>query len=106
MCFSDDSSISYTKLMDSLRRVDLLHLEDLAVARPTDFVLETFYTVVNDRYQDRRSMIFTADVKQPNNLAGHIGDRVWSRLMEMCGDPIPMFGEDHRMRGPTRPSEL
>src|SRR5207247_9273065 len=82
MCFNQDATVSYSKLMEGLRRVDLLHLEDLAVARPTDFVLETFYTVVNDRYQDRRSIVFTADVNQPNDLGAHIGDRVWSRLME------------------------
>jgi DNA replication protein DnaC len=97
LSFSDDSSLDYHKLMESLRRVDLLHLEDLAVARPTDFVLETFYTIVNDRYQDNRSIVFTADVNQPNELGRHIGDRTWSRLMEMCGDPVPMYGDDQRI---------
>jgi DNA replication protein DnaC len=105
LCFTDDSPVSYAKLMESLRRVDLLHLEDLAVARPTDFVLETFYTVINDRYQDERSIIFTADVKQPNDLDAHIGQRVRSRLMEMCGDPIAMFGDDNRLPGPAKSRE-
>src|SRR3954462_8542029 len=47
LSFSDESALNYHKLMEALRRVDLLHLEDLAVARPTEFVLETFYTIVN-----------------------------------------------------------
>jgi hypothetical protein len=46
--------------------------------------------------------MFTADVKQPPDLANYVGQRTYSRLMEMCGDPIPMFGQDYRiaaMRG-------
>jgi hypothetical protein len=27
-----------------------------------------------------------------------VGQRTYSRLMEMCGDPIPMFGQDYRIR--------
>jgi DNA replication protein DnaC len=85
---------------DLLRRlvgVDLLHIEDLAAIAPNDWVLQTFYSVVNDRYQERRSIMFTADVKRPEDLADFVGQRTYSRLMEMCGDPIPMFGRDHRL---------
>jgi DNA replication protein DnaC len=77
--------------------VDLLHLEDLAAIAPNDWVLQTFYSVVNDRYQERRSIMFTADVARPEALADFVGQRTYSRLMEMCGDPIPMFGRDHRL---------
>ncbi len=91
----DDSS--YSQLMESLVAVDLLHIEDLAVARPTEWVLEQFYTVINARYQDERSVLFTADVTQPSDLGQHIGDRTASRLKEMCGERITMmFGQDHR----------
>jgi DNA replication protein DnaC len=86
---------------DLLRRmvgVDLLHLEDLAAIAPNDWVLQTFYSVVNDRYQERRSIMFTADVKQPPDLANYVGQRTYSRLMEMCGDPVPMFGADYRIK--------
>ena len=96
--YDDSSPQSYTQLMDRLRRVDLLHVEDLAVARTNDWVLEQFYTVVNDRYQDERSILFTADVKVPHDLGEHVGERSYSRLMEMCGDPIPMFGDDQRVQ--------
>ena len=30
-------------------------------------------------------------------LREQIGDRTVSRLVEMCGDPLPLFGADHRM---------
>jgi DNA replication protein DnaC len=91
----DDSS--YSQLMESLVAVDLLHIEDLAVARPTEWVLEQFYTVINARYQDERSVLFTADVLAPSDLGAHIGDRTASRLAEMCGERIVvMFGRDNR----------
>ncbi|MEA2443678.1 MAG: replication protein DnaC [Thermoleophilales bacterium] len=91
----DDSS--YSQLMESLVAVDLLHIEDLAVARPTEWVLEQLYTVINARYQDERSIVFTADVSVPSDLGAHIGDRTASRLVEMCGERIVvMFGDDHR----------
>jgi DNA replication protein DnaC len=96
MSFRDDAVVGYAKLMDSLRTVDLLHLEDLAVARPTEFVLESFYTVINDRYEAQRSIVYTADVHPPDQLAKHIGERTWSRLVEMC-DLVPMCGDDYRM---------
>ena len=95
--YEDDSKQSYDQLMDRLRAVELLHIEDLAVARTTDWVLEQFYTVVNDRYQDERAILFTADVKSPEELAAHVGERTYSRLFEMCRDPIPIFGSDQRL---------
>jgi hypothetical protein len=53
--------------------------------------------VINARYQDERSIVFTADVTVPSDLGAHIGDRTASRLVEMCGERIVvMFGDDHR----------
>jgi DNA replication protein DnaC len=91
----DDNS--YTALMESLVAVDLLHIDDLSVARPTEWVLEQLYTVINARYQDERSIVWTADVLAPNELAEHIGERSVSRLAEMCGERlIRMAGKDRR----------
>jgi DNA replication protein DnaC len=90
---------SYTALMDSLLAVDLLHIEDLAVARPNEWVLEQLYTVINSRYQDERSIVFTADVRAPELLGEHIGERSVSRLAEMCGERlIGIFGKDERTK--------
>jgi DNA replication protein DnaC len=93
-----DESGDFNDLVDRLVGVDLLHLDDLAAAAPNDWVQQTFYTVINDRYQENRSIVFTADVQNPLDLRRYLGNRVFSRLMEMCGEPIQMFGEDHRLR--------
>ena len=95
--YDSDSEQSYLELMRRLAGVDLLHLEDVAVAHTTDWVLEQLYTVINDRYQEQRSIVFTADVERPEDLAEHVGERTYSRLIEMCGDPLPLRGEDRRI---------
>jgi len=42
-------------------------------------------------------VIFTADVENPDDLAAHVGERTYSRLIQMCGDPLPLRGEDRRI---------
>ena len=95
--YDDDSRHDYLDLTRRLASVDLLHLEDMAVARTNDWVLEQLYTIINDRYQDERSIVFTADVENPDDLAAHVGERTYSRLIQMCGDPLPLRGEDRRI---------
>ena len=95
--YDDDSRHDYLELTRRLASVDLLHLEDMAVARTNEWVLEQLYTIINDRYQDERSVIFTADVENPDDLAAHVGERTYSRLIQMCGDPLPLRGEDRRI---------
>lgn len=103
--YSDEEPGSTLDLIDRLTSVELLHIEDLAVARPTDWVLEQLYNIINGRYENQKSIIFTCDLTgdeeepgpiRPDDLARHITARNFSRLMEMCGDPIPLMGPDHR----------
>ncbi len=98
--YDDDSRHDYLDLTSRLASVDLLHLEDMAVARTNEWVLEQLYTIINDRYQDERSVVFTADVEEPPDLAQHVGERTYSRLIEMCGDPKQLSGDDRRIQRP------
>ena len=98
MTYDDNATTNYKALMKQLRGVDLLYVDDIAVARPTEWVLEQLYTIVNDRYQDERSIVLTADVASPETLRQHVGKRTFSRLHEMCADYIvPIFGSDRRL---------
>lgn len=96
--YDDRSEQRYGELMAALTGVDLLQIDDLAVVDANAWVLEQLYTVVNTRYEDGRSILFTADLPLWSDLGRHIGERTWSRLYETCGPPLPMFGEDHRER--------
>jgi len=87
---------TYVGLMERLAAVDLLQLDDMAVASQTDWTLEQLYTIVNRRYEDQRSIVLTADVESPERLGEHVGPRTASRLLEMC-EPVPLFGADNRV---------
>lgn len=91
-----DPSHTVHQLMDEFEAVDLLVLDDVAVARQTDWVTEQLYSVINARYQAGRSLVITADVESPEQLRDHIGQRSYSRVIESCR-PIAMFGSDQRL---------
>jgi DNA replication protein DnaC len=58
-------------------------------------VLEQLYTIVNTRYEDGRAMVLTTNLAD-DALQTQIGARTVSRIHEMCGTPLPLFGDDHR----------
>lgn len=93
-----DPNETVAALMEQLEAVDLLVLDDVAVARQSDWVLEQFYSVINGRYQSKRALVVTADVEGPEKLADHLGARSASRLFETC-TLVPMFGADQRVVG-------
>ncbi len=87
---------SHVELLDRLTAVDLLHIDDVGAERTTDWVLEELYSIVNARYEDRRSMVITTNIDDRDRLCEQITERTVSRLTEMC-DELPVFGDDHRM---------
>ena len=82
-------------LLDRLSSVDLLHLDDVGAESTTEWVLEQLYSIVNTRYEEERSLVITTNL-DPDQLAEQIGHRTVSRIIEICGDPLPLFGADHR----------
>jgi DNA replication protein DnaC len=85
--------------LDRLSSVDLLQIDDVGAENRTDWALEQLYSIVNSRYEDRRSIVMTTNL-DPHALAEQIGDRTVSRLIEMCGDPLPLYGQDRRRELP------
>jgi DNA replication protein DnaC len=94
---ADSSDRSYMDFFRRLARVDLLHLEDLGAEKQTEWVLEQLYSLVNQRYEDQRAILVTSNVESPEELERQIGKRTVSRLVEICGDPLKLFGEDMRI---------
>ncbi len=87
----------YLSFFDRLSSVDLLHLDDLGAEKRTDWVLEQLYAIVDRRYEEQRSMVVTTNLDVPA-LEEQIGERTVSRLVEICGDPLPLYGDDQRYR--------
>ncbi len=106
--------------MDVLRPVfeaEVLVLDELGASKPTDWVWDTVAHVLNTRYNNKRTTIFTTNyANQPSGammsagqdpvgnlkravreetLGDRIGDRMRSRLMEMCV-VVEMHGQDWR----------
>ncbi len=90
-----DSEEGKLDFLDRLTAVDLLHIDDLGAENRTDWVLEQLYSIVNARYEAERAIVATTNL-MPDELAEKLGARTVSRLVEICGDLIPLFGEDKR----------
>ena len=94
-----------TTELDVLRPVmtaDLLVLDDLGAEKTSEWVEETLNLIVNTRYSDRRTTIFTSnypdkpDETDPNTLLCRVGLRMRSRLHEMC-EFLVVDAADYRM---------
>lgn len=94
--FDAGSDSSYEQLFSRLTSVDLLHLDDLGAEQQTEWVLEQLYAIVNERYEDGRALVVTTNLEE-TRLKDQIGERTVSRLIEICGDPLPLFGSDRRV---------
>jgi DNA replication protein DnaC len=68
---------------------EVLVLDDLGATRTTPWVLETLGLILNERYNNRRLTIVTTNrldvpARGEESLADRIGERLASRLSEMC----------------------
>jgi DNA replication protein DnaC len=94
--------------MEILRPVfetEVLVLDELGASKPTDWVWDTVAHILNTRYNDRRTTIITTNYANlppltpgaPESLGDRIGERMRSRLQEMCV-LVEMQGEDFRQK--------
>jgi DNA replication protein DnaC len=88
---------SFLEFFERLTSVDLLHIDDLGAEKRSDWVLEQLYAIIDERYESERSVVVTTNLDQPA-LEEQIGPRTVSRLVEICGDPLPLYGDDQRYR--------
>jgi DNA replication protein DnaC len=108
-----ESEDAYDAFFRRLTSVDLLYIDDLGAERQTDWVVEQLYALVNERYENRRSILVTSNAdgdagpgreamapveRGQRQLEDQVGTRTVSRLIEICGDPLPLFGPDRRVQ--------
>ena len=102
-------------ILEPIRTVEILVLDDLGASKPSAWVLDIIGLVLNARYNERRMTILTTNysdeaaggaepVKSPagqritvreDTLADRIGARMRSRLFEMCRT-VEVFAPDFR----------
>jgi DNA replication protein DnaC len=112
--YDPEVRMTETQVLDPIIRSELLVLDDLGAWKMTDWMNDTLFHILNQRYAHQRPSIITTnfDDKDPEEirereargeslleqreyLVERIGNRLRSRLMEMCV-VIRMRGTDHR----------
>jgi DNA replication protein DnaC len=81
---------------------DIVVLDDLGAVKPSEWVWDTVSLVLNTRYNENRTTIITANFEdgpaatgRKDTLGDRIGERMRSRLFEMCR-LVKVDGKDFR----------
>jgi DNA replication protein DnaC len=97
-------------VVQPLLEVEVLILDDLGVGRATEWALETLHYILNHRYSQQRATIITTNLEDTEarghrlsdaaesgltSLAQAVGERLRSRLYEMCVF-VALHGPDFR----------
>ena len=82
-CYSNDESWKSKRIMEHLRKVDLLVLDDMGAEKTSEWTKELLFNIIDYRYNEQLPMIVTTNCV-PEELKEKIGDRNFDRLREMC----------------------
>ncbi len=94
--FGKDVSIETEVFVSRLHSAPVLLLDDIGVARSTDWAMEFLNDLVDERYENQLPMIVTSNLL---DLRAEIGDRMASRLGHRAV-VIPFNGPDRRRQTP------
>jgi DNA replication protein DnaC len=95
------------QILTPVFEAEVLILDELGAQKPTDWVWDTVALILNTRYNDKRTTLITtnypnaptalarATASREETLGDRIGERMRSRLAEMCVE-IEMRGKDFR----------
>lgn len=101
--WNPDTSTTELQVLEPVFSAEVLVLDDLGSVKPTDWVWDMVSMVLNTRYNHKRVTIVTTNFENlPAGTVGggmtlgdRIGDRMRSRLLEMCWE-VKMQGADYR----------
>ena len=90
--YNKDSKYTESQLVDSINKVNILIIDDIGVERPTNWVNEMLFSILDNRMKYNKVTIFTSNCSVEK--LEH-DERLKSRLTKMC-IPIKMPEEDMR----------
>jgi DNA replication protein DnaC len=108
--FGPDSNLNESDVLTPVFQAEVLVLDELGAKRTTAWVEETVFYIVNTRYNHKKVTLFTTNYpdtdagedtrdsfykKGEDNLISRIGERLRSRIYEMC-KVVQMEGPDYR----------
>jgi DNA replication protein DnaC len=108
--YNNDVQTTELGLLRPVFEAEVLVLDELGAVKPSDWVWDTVSFILNTRYNDNRTTIITTNlmneaamgtgprsVMRADTLGDRIGERMRSRLHEMCR-MIHIEGEDFRQK--------
>ena len=112
--YNAESQTTEMAVLEPVLRCEILLLDDLGSGKPSAWALETVGHILNTRYNEKRVTLITTNfldleasqrmknvlpsggaVRTEDSLADRIGQRIRSRLFEMCRT-VEMFARDYR----------
>jgi DNA replication protein DnaC len=99
--YNSNTNTSEYGVLAPVFNADVLVLDELGAAKPTDWVLDTMMHIINTRYNDKKLTVFTTNYPdervndREETLEDRIGVRLRSRLYEMCRTVV-IEGKDFR----------
>lgn len=89
----EDSGREEQKILDRLKRCELLIIDDIGKEQATDWSTAQLYSIINDRYECQRPVIITTNFNEtdltaaesPKGVGAHRIRSILSRLHETCG---------------------
>lgn len=101
-----------TQVLRGFKECDLLLLDDVGAERPSGFVQERFFSLLNYRYDEGLPTWMTTNLELDNDedpttptLCDHLTERVMWRVMEACDGAIfEVKGENRHKPRVRRPS--
>lgn len=91
--WQDPDENLYT-LLENIRTVPIVIWDDIGAEKPSEWVRERLYTLINTRYTSELCNIFTSNLPL-EKLEEQLGQRITSRIYGMCYT-VEVTGEDHR----------
>lgn len=95
--FKDRMESGYTR--DAIQQLfdkNVLVLDDIGAEKVTEWSTERLYAIINKAYE-RNHIVLIATNLTPTELREKYGDRIFSRLNEMC-TVVELEGKDRRMQ--------
>lgn len=94
--FKEHSTKSEQDIIYKYSKTKCLLLDDLGTEKLSDWVIQTLYSIVDNRYNEELQTIFTSNLSL-DSIQERIGDRIPSRIAEMC-EVVHIKGADRRLK--------
>lgn len=96
--FSTENNSNESDVIQKYINVDVLIVDDIGTEKNSDYVTQSWYQIINQRYNDMKPTVFTTNMTLPK-ISEFFGDRIASRMAS--GMVIKIEGNDERLNKNT-----